>query len=288
MKKIATLLMVLMMMLASFSVGAENLRGDVDQDDRVSIADLTTLIDYLLTGDATGISIVNADTDRDTRVSIADVTTLIGYLLTSEWPQDEQDHEWVDLGLPSGTLWATCNVGANSPEEYGDYFAWGETEAKDYYYFSNTKWVYFVDGAYCYLTKYCTQSENGYNGFTDGKTELDPEDDAAYVNWGPLWRMPTLDQQKELIDNCSCTWTAHNGVYGYQVTGHNGNSIFLPVAGHRWQDSLYSESFGFYWSRTLGDYPVSAYYLLLAVNFRCEYSYRSQGHSVRAVRVSQD
>ena len=212
----------------------------------------------------------------------------MGFNVRAVRAPEEPQHEYVDLGLPSGTLWATCNVGANSPEEYGDYFAWGETEAKDYYYFSNTKWVIFINGAYCYLTKYCTRSEDGYNGFTDGKTELDPEDDAAYVNWGPLWRMPTLDQQKELIDNCSSTWTAHNGVYGYQVTGHNGNSIFLPVAGQRWQDSLYGESFGFYWSRTLGDYSGSAYFLLVKENFSCGYGYRSYGHSVRAVRVSQD
>ena len=85
-------------------------------------------------------------------------------------PDNLREHEWVDLGLPSGTLWATCNIGANAPEEYGDYFAWGETEPKDCYNWSTYKWC---NGDYDRLTKYCTESDYGYNGFTDGKTELD-------------------------------------------------------------------------------------------------------------------
>ncbi|MBR5686227.1 MAG: hypothetical protein IKX18_08765 [Muribaculaceae bacterium] len=134
-------------------------------------------------------------------------------------------HEYVDLGLPSGTLWATCNMGADTPEGYGGHFAWGETEAKDVFD-NNYKWLF--EGKY---TKYCTDSDQGYNGFTDGKTELDPEDDAAYINWGTSWRIPTEEQQKELMNNCYWEMTTINGVNGRLGTGPNGNSIFLPAAG---------------------------------------------------------
>ena len=198
------------------------------------------------------------------------------------------NHEWVDLGLPSGTLWATCNVGANAPEEYGDYFAWGETAPKDYYDWSTYKWC---NGSYTTMTKYCTNSSYGYNGFTDGKTELDPEDDAAHVNWGPSWRMPTTEQQRELYEKCSSTWTTLNGVNGRLFTGPNGNTLFLPAAGYRLDESLSGEgSYGYYWSRTLDpDYSSSSYYLYFNPGGVHWYNYRRySGFAVRAVRVSQN
>ena len=99
-------------------------------------------------------------------------------------------HAYVDLGLPSGLLWATCNVGANNPQDYGDYFAWGETTPKDFYSWSNYKYC----RGYEQLTKYCTMSDYGYNGYTDNLTTLLPEDDAATVNWGDGWRMPTKEE----------------------------------------------------------------------------------------------
>jgi hypothetical protein len=138
--------------------------------------------------------------------------------------------------LPSGTLWATCNIGANSPEEYGDYFAWGETAPKDDYNWSNYKWC---NGTLNKLTKYSTRSSYGYKGFVDNKTVLDPEDDAAYVNWGSSWRMPTTEQMQELIDNCSSVWTTQNGVNGRLFTGPNGNTMFLPATGV-WSNSISS------------------------------------------------
>ena len=134
-------------------------------------------------------------------------------------------HEYVDLGLPSGLKWATCNVGATAPEEYGDYFAWGETETKATYDLSNYKWC---NGTYESMTKYCTNSEYG---IVDNKTTLELSDDAARVNWGGSWRMPTKAEQDELrnTDNCTWEWTTQNGVNGYKVTSKkNGNSIFLP------------------------------------------------------------
>ena len=146
---------------------------------------------------------------------------------------ESEEHEYVDLGLPSGTLWATCNIGANSPEEYGDYFAWGETTPKSTYDWSTYKWC---NGSSTTMTKYCTQSEYGYNGFTDNLTELQSADDAATANWGSDWQMPSLAQIQELCSSSNTTteWTQVNGVNGRKITSKsNGNSIFLPAAGWR-------------------------------------------------------
>lgn len=201
---------------------------------------------------------------------------------------------FVDLGLPSGTLWATCNIGAENPEDYGDYFAWGETEGyndgKTKFDWSTYKWC---EGSSSTMTKYCTNSSYGYNGFTDDKTELDPEDDAAYVNWGPAWRMPSEEQFSELINSSYTTteWTTQNGVYGRKITSkENGNSIFLPAAGYRDLSSLnYAGSFGDYWSRALGsdgpDNARSLYFGSSVIGMRSYYRY--WGHSVRPVRSQE-
>ena len=199
-------------------------------------------------------------------------------------------HEYVDLGLPSGTLWATCNVGAFSPEDYGDYFAWGETtgydEGKTTFSWSTYK---YCNGSYDTQTRYCMSSSYGT---VDNKTELDLEDDAAYVNWGKDWRMPSYDQQAELCNTsyCTCTWTTQNGVKGYKVTSvSNGNSIFLPAAGYRYDTSLdIAGSRGDYWSRSLySDYSGYAYYLYFNSSYVDWGDYnRCYGRSVRPVRVS--
>ena len=167
----------------------------------------------------------------------------------------ENGHEYVDLGLPSGLKWATCNVGANAPEEYGDYFAWGETTTKSTYNWSTYK---YCNGSYNNLTKYNNSSSYGS---VDNKTVLDKEDDAAAVNWGGKWRMPTKEEQNELYDSCNWTWTTQNGVNGYTVTGPNGKSIFLPAAGYRDDScSLINVGRGYYWSSSLyTDYSYGAY-----------------------------
>lgn len=277
---------ILCLLALPLKASAQGLKGDVNGDGTLTIKDVTMLINYLLTNDPTGINLENADVYEDGIINIHDVTNLINTLLTvPDEPQDE--HERVDLGLPSGTLWATCNVGASSPEEYGDYFAWGETEPKDYYDWSTYKWC---NGSSDTMTKYCTDSILGYNGFTDGKTELDPEDDAAYVNWGSSWRMPTIEQQIELIGNCSWTWTTQNGVKGYLVTGANGNSIFLPAAG-RYGRSLYQVgSNGYYRSGALwsggADNASSLFFHSMYVGLINGYRY--YGYTVRAVCISQN
>ena len=196
MKKYFALFLVLLVSQVTF---AQN--GDVNGDGAVTSADVTCLYNFLLSGDTSDL--VNGDQDGDVVITVSDVTSVYNILLGLP------NHEFVDLGLPSGTLWATMNVGANSPEEYGDYFAWGETTPKDYYDWSTYQWCM---GSRSSFTKYCTDSSLGYNGFVDNKTELDPEDDAATANWGEMWRMPSDDQLYELKNVCIWQWTMRNGV----------------------------------------------------------------------------
>ena len=194
-------------------------------------------------------------------------------------------HEYVDLGLPSGLLWATCNVGADSPDDYGDYFAWGETETKSDYNWDTYKWC---NGDYHDLTKYCTDS---HHGTVDNKTVLEPADDAAHVNWGGGWRMPTKDDWQELYDNCTWTWMSDGDVGGYRVTGSNGHSLFLPAAGYRIGASLNGAgSGGYYWSSSLDSSdPNGAYNVYFDsgdVYPRGDYN-RCLGFAVRPVRAAR-
>lgn len=202
------------------------------------------------------------------------------------------DHEYVDLDLPSGTLWATCNVGADSPEAYGDFFAWGETDAKDTYSWSTYKWC---NGSESTLTKYCNNSSYGYNGYTDTMTELVSLDDAAYVNWGSNWRMPTIAQFEELIDsdNTRTEWTTQNGVKGRLITSvRNDNTIFLPAAGENIDllGGVFAQGgLGDYWSRTLNvDNTQNAWVIYFGQdNIKKNNNGRWQGRTVRPVRLSQ-
>jgi hypothetical protein len=183
--------------------------------------------------------------------------------------------------LPSGTLWADRNVGADSPEGYAAYFAWCETTPRSTYSWSTNKWY---NGTFDTQTKYCTNSNNGT---VDNKIVLDAADDAATANWGSQWRMPTRVEHSELRDWCTWTWTTLGGVKGYKVTGPNGNSIFLPAAGCRGSSSLYDVgSYGFYWSSTLlEDLPYGAWGLDFgSSNYHLNYyGFRYFGHTVRAV-----
>ena len=214
---------------------------------------------------------------------------------TTDKPIDESGtvngHAYVDLGLPSGTLWATMNVGASSPEDYGSYYAWGETEpydenGKTTFDWSTYKWC---NGSST-LTKYCNES---ISGTVDNKTELDLEDDAAYVNWGSSWRMPSKAQFDELINSSYTTteWTSVNGVNGRLITSKtNGNSIFLPAAGFRDDASLdKAGSYGTFWSRTLRtDYPGYAWYQFFnSGSVYADSFFRYRGRSVRPVRLSE-
>ncbi len=257
----------------------DSTQGDVNLDGEVNIADVNAAVDIILGGNG---DFHAADVNGDGEVTIADINAIMDIILGGGSPSQD-DHEYVDLGLPSGTLWATCNVGANAPEEYGHYFAWGETELKGDFTWETYKWC---NGTSRSMTKYCTKSSYGT---IDNKTELEPEDDAAQVNWGPSWRMPSQEQINELMNNCSREMTTVNGVNGMRLTGLNGNSIFLPAAGciegnTRQEAGLY----GTYWSRTLDTNSNFFAYIMMTIpdgeTVYC--GMRDHGFSVRAVRVT--
>ena len=171
----------------------------------------------------------------------------------------------IDLGL--SVRWASCNVGASSPEDYGDYYAWGETETKSKYNSTNSTW-------------YKVEEAEDISG---------TEYDVAHVKWGGSWRMPTEDECQELVDNCEWTWTTLNEVEGYQVTGSNGNSIFLPAASCYSDDDVINGSYGYYWSSTPSSSSSSNSYELyftsstIKIYSSSNYTSRYYGHSVRAV-----
>lgn len=198
-----------------------------------------------------------------------------------------EEFTYVDLGLPSGLLWAECNVGATVPEEYGSYFAWGETQPKDFYDWINYK--YGTD--WNLITKYCTDQELGLNGFVDNLVTLEPEDDAATVAWGDGWRIPTKEEWNELNENTNAGWTTVNGVNGRRFVASNGNSIFLPAAGRRWAHEFYDVgNYGNYWSSSL--YSSGAYFSW-SINFYSNWwpsvdcKARYLGFSVRPVRSAR-
>ena len=200
--------------------------------------------------------------------------------------QAPADVQAVDLGLPSGLKWASCNVGAAYSQGYGDYYAWGETESKDYYGWTTYK---YTNGGYGKMTKYCNDASHGNNGFTDNKTILEQEDDAAAANWGNAWRMPTDAEWKELLEQCTWKWIKYStDTFGYVVTSKaNGNSIFLPAAGYLVDDSRYNAGWrGNYWSASLNEGEASyAQY----IDFNSSKQERTQygrfyGRSIRAVR----
>ena len=194
------------------------------------------------------------------------------------------EHMWVDLGLPSGLKWATCNVGALSHCDCGTYFAWGETELKECYDWKSYKFQKYSNALeYVSLSKYNSDSEKGT---VDGKIRLDLQDDAAGKVWGSGWRIPTKAEQDELRHYCNWTWIVLDGVSGYRVVGKNGNSIFLPVAGYKAKSILKDEGrCGYYWSSSL--YPsrsdFASYLYFHSEGSGYGHGSRSYGRSIRAV-----
>ena len=169
-------------------------------------------------------------------------------------------HDWVDLGLPSGTKWATCNIGATKSEDYGYYYAWGETKPK--------------------------KKNNGKNyKYNDNPIVLSSKDDVATANWGSGWRMPTQAEMDELSSNCTHKWTTQNGVNGLLFTGTNGNSIFLPAAGSRSDSSLDKAGLsGCYWTSSFepgDDFPW--FFLFASDDYDVGLTNRYYGFSVRPV-----
>ena len=213
------------------------------------------------------------DVNNDGEININDVVALVNKILGKDNPGEgagmEAGREVIDLGLPSGTKWASCNVGATKPEEYGGYYAWGETEEKDYY-----DWSTYIhcDGSY----STCHDLGSDISG---------TEYDVAHVKWGGKWCMPTINECRELFANCTYEWTTLNGVNGRKFTGPNGNSIFLPAAGGRWDgDLVRAGEYGYYWSSTSPDGSYDAFVLGFYSGSAYWYNgLRIYGQSVRPV-----
>lgn len=280
---------------------------DVDGNGKVTIEDVTSTVNKVLGKAADERTLVDGESlnalllSIDARLKAIEEKLGISTPSTPDTPEPTDPyngHEYIDLGLPSGLKWATCNVGANKPEEYGDHFAWGETEPyyteghsqdkpcsnwktnKTGYDWASYNWC---NGSYDTQTKYCTSSSYGT---VDNKTVLDPEDDAAHVNWGGDWRMPTKEEQDELRTKCTWIWGSHNGIDGYTVVGPNGNSLFLPAAGDRHDSGLYyAGSDGLYWSSSLDSDRSNDAFCLYFYSDLVDWgrNYRYIGHSVRPV-----
>ena len=226
------------------------------------------------------------DVNGDGSVNAADIVAIVNYIMgRTEEAHTPANAVAVDLGLPSGTKWANMNVGAEKPEDYGLFFAWGETKG----YTSDTSdgrsfdWASYkwCNGSNNTQTKYCTDASYGT---VDNKTILDLEDDAAYVNWGEQWRMPTIDEIQELLDNTTAERTTVNSVYGCKFTASNGNFIFLPAAGSRRDTSVFGQTVGgCYWSSSLNKSDIACSILIDSEDQFTWINYLYFGFTVRPV-----
>ena len=219
-----------------------------------------------------------------TALDVANVKSQIKFGFTATNPT----FSYVDLGLTSGTKWATMNVGAERPEDFGTYFAWGETSTKTIYDWASYTYAAGESDAAPGFTKYCNDASLGNNGFTDELTVLQAGDDAATANLGSNWRMPTYDEILELTSECQYSYTTQNGVYGIIVTGPNNHTIFIPAAGGRqFENEVWEEGSGNYWASSLDtDNPTNAQGFYFASNgFGAISIMRRYGLPIRPVYV---
>ena len=293
--------------------------GDVNGDGDISVNDVAMIVNYILGIIDSNFIIANADANGDGEIDINDVMGTVSIILEGDntpqayltCPDDNHPH-MIDLGLPSGTLWACCNVGAATPQAFGGYYAWGETEEKDIYNHVTYKYAsgvdetggedggpdgYYDDQNYDYQGEVwvwgiwdnignCTIDEDGYKWYDIAGTQYD----VAHVQWGGSWVMPSLNQVKELLDNCDFTWwTTSDGINGGLFSNKtNGKSIFLPAAGSRSGDDDLSpfNTWGWYWSSTQNPYGSDeAYGLHIHSPYGWTNYHRYCGYSVRPVWV---
>ena len=250
--------------------------GDVDGDGTVSVTDVAWIVNHILGVNDNNFIAANADINGDGEIDINDVMATVSIILKGEvvniCPDDNHPH-MIDLGLPSGTKWACCNVGAEKPEDYGGYYAWGETEEKDVYH-----WTTYI---------HCDGSKNTCHDL--GSDIAGTQYDVAHVKWGGSWVMPTDEQRKELAVNCRQEWTTLNDVNGRKFTSKtNGNCIFLPAAGYRYNSGLNNNGGnGYYWTATqYSRYAYQAYSLTFSTSSSGYNTQgRDEGQSVRPVWV---
>ena len=264
--------------------------GDVNGDGEVNVTDVALIVENIMGQHNSSFMAANADVNGDGSITVTDVAGVVNIILDGNdgnkggigdtsnayisCPNDNHPH-MIDLGLPSGTKWACCNVDDNhsyqKPTNFGSYYAWGEVKGgKDYYY-----WNTYT---------HCDGSSSTCHDL--GKDIAGTKYDVAHVQWGGSWVMPSYDQILELLENCTYTWTSKNGVNGCQFSGPSGGSIFLPAAGYRNNESLNNAgSYGNYWSSTqFSSYSDNAYDLYFYSGFAYwDYLYRSYGHTVRPV-----
>ena len=273
------------LVLAIVTADAQTYHYDVNKDGLVSIIDVACLVNHILGVPNVGedeqcyMYDVNGDGDN----SIVDVTCLVNKILGVPNPgegqqtlyacPDDNHPHLIDLGLPSGTKWACCNVGAEVPEGFGGYYAWGEREEKDIY----------DESTYTF--------GHGGSGGPNADREINiagTEFDVAYMKWGRAWSMPSAVQVEELLANCISEWTTLNGVAGRRFHGDNGNSIFLPAVGMRMGEELYCNgTSGCYWSSTLTLFPQEKTNKLSFDSENCalDTEYAHYGLSVRPVAM---
>lgn len=253
---------------------------DTNGDGKVDASDITNTINKVLdNGKATETTVIRLDDLTQLLARLSRLESQVKELRKLHNLFDTNGHTFVDLALPSGTKWATCNIGATNPEDFGDYFAWGETEPKSAYQRDTYKHYDETTGKY---TKYCINADDG---ILDNKTILDLEDDAANVNWGGDWTVPTKENMQELIDNCEFTYTTINSIPGYEIKGTNGNTIFLPNAGIFTGKELDADGKGYYvTSNMITANSYSATYLLLRSEwYKMMSQSRIWGFSIRPV-----
>lgn len=254
-------------------------KGDVNLDMTVDVADISTVIS-IMANSGNGSQMAVADVNGDGAVDVADIATIISIMAGGG--SGTTDPRAVNLGLPSGTLWASMNVGATSAEDFGSYFAWGETTVSSYYGWNSYKWSGNTQTS---MTKYCTSATYGT---VDGKTQLDLDDDAAHAAWGGDWHTPTIGDIEELINNTTNEWVTINGATGCRFKSKtNGNSIFLPAAGYYIGSSLGNVGLmGCYWSSTLQEneqYAAKILYVASGTAASDYNFYRYVGQPVRPV-----
>ena len=254
------------------------LAGDVNRDGKVDMVDVALTIDQLTGVPSDTFPERAADVNMDGKVNRLDIPLIVNIILRGGCPDDHHPH-MIDLGLPSGTKWACCNVGAKSPEAAGRYYAWGHC-------YENNPYLYNWD-MYQYGDYNDKGDDKDYSDMVDiGSDIAATVYDAAQRAWGAPWRMPSLEQCRELIENTSSAWIVQDGVSGRRFTGRNGCTIFLPAAGDRFYfDLMFDGTSGIYWTSTLvEDYPCAAYYFgFSSGNVYNDYYYRYSGRSVRPV-----